>query len=111
MSGLWECFTINGEIIESAFFDNGNQKNTKYYRNNEQVYTSTKYLVFTLFGAGLSVSAFAINYFFTNNLVFLWMIFYLILLVLLILIAPLFIPNKVGSYLKHLNAVMKCYSA
>jgi hypothetical protein len=76
------------------WYESGQMKSAGEYKYNKQVSISTSYLGYTLFGAGLGVSTFAINYYFTNNLVFLWMIFYLILLVLLILIAPSLFPTR-----------------
>ena len=61
----------DGVVLESAFFDNGNQKNTKYYLNNKESSTHQEVVPIFLGSIGLSTVIFVI----TGEGLFTWLFF------------------------------------
>jgi hypothetical protein len=61
----------DGVVLESAFFDNGNQKNTKYYLNNKESSTHPEVVPIFLGSIGLSTVIFVI----TGEGLFTWLFF------------------------------------
>jgi hypothetical protein len=93
MSGLWTCYG-DGEVLESAFFDNGNQTNTKYYLNNKELSTHPELVPIFLGLIGLSTVIFVI----TGEGLITWLFFCFSLLLILLLTS-----NFRISRLHHLN--------
>ena len=83
----------DGVVLESAFFDNGNQKNTKYYLNNKESSTHPEVVPIFLGSIGLSTVIFII----TGEGLFTWLFFCLSLLLIVALMS-----NKT-SLLHRLN--------